>query len=535
MFADDLENALSEAKMKFKKGDIVRRTKKAMQSMGMVSGAINGKVSGYDGRFVMIVWSDDPTNEPRGAAEIGIELDKRAMAKAKRSGMREGLAEMDLGTEHPIGMPSAGGYTKPGGSGDARSGYGSVPDPQGQENSHSGHQSAAVAQAAAVFRGLYRMGPGDKVMVKGETYVAQSSVQMGPQKSWLTVRGPSGDQFMLMVPAVAATRSKAAEWMTIMQTGRASTAPVDIKTVSIYAENLDQGWLNPIEEGDADDTDVDGLSEGNLPKDTLKWMEKEHGVKDLRFQGGEYAPSKGVMGQRETHRQKEEIDKLGHSLFDRQYASEWEGRKGVWVTYRGTPPGPGRGEQGWYDKMMELVQGAARLGYKAKYKAGNLSSDFYILFDQKKVKAAEGVHNEYLQWMAGRGSSGARKRLGGSYVEGAVRDGDELNVVDDNLVEGWKALDESGFGSSQKAAAIAMRIEKMTDRNDHTGSVLALANAMGNKPMVKAIQAIVTIQDFYGHMPDGLSKVRDDMRNQLLRYAKQSWSKENYDRLRMAF
>jgi hypothetical protein len=69
-------------KRKFKAGDIVRRTPQAMRSMGYGHlKSPQGLVVGYQGRFVQIVWQDDPTGAPMGAAEAGIKLDKRATAQ----------------------------------------------------------------------------------------------------------------------------------------------------------------------------------------------------------------------------------------------------------------------------------------------------------------------------------------------------------------------------------------------------------------------------------------------------------------------
>jgi len=82
---NEAQGSLTEAKQKFKKGDIVRRTGKAMKSMGLVSGPINGKVVGYSGRFPLIVWSDDPDGEPMAQAEAGLQIDKRAMARRRES------------------------------------------------------------------------------------------------------------------------------------------------------------------------------------------------------------------------------------------------------------------------------------------------------------------------------------------------------------------------------------------------------------------------------------------------------------------
>jgi hypothetical protein len=50
--------------------------------MGIVSGPVNGMVVGYSGKWPLIHWSNmSDADEPMAAAEEGLELDKRAMAR----------------------------------------------------------------------------------------------------------------------------------------------------------------------------------------------------------------------------------------------------------------------------------------------------------------------------------------------------------------------------------------------------------------------------------------------------------------------
>ncbi len=66
---------------KFKVGDIVRRTKQATRSMGLIT-TKEGLVKGYQGRFVLIQWQDDKdSDKPMAQAEAGLELDHRAMRR----------------------------------------------------------------------------------------------------------------------------------------------------------------------------------------------------------------------------------------------------------------------------------------------------------------------------------------------------------------------------------------------------------------------------------------------------------------------
>lgn len=82
-----------EADRKFNVGDIVRRTAARMRSMGIVSGPVNGVVTGYSGKWPLIRWSDmSDAEEPMAQAEEGLELDKRAMAKRGHARMIESPA-----------------------------------------------------------------------------------------------------------------------------------------------------------------------------------------------------------------------------------------------------------------------------------------------------------------------------------------------------------------------------------------------------------------------------------------------------------
>jgi hypothetical protein len=66
-----LSNRLEEKK--FKKGDIVRRTRKAMKSMGIHKDS-EGKVVGYQGKWPRVQWQEYDDAMPQ--AEAGLELKK---------------------------------------------------------------------------------------------------------------------------------------------------------------------------------------------------------------------------------------------------------------------------------------------------------------------------------------------------------------------------------------------------------------------------------------------------------------------------
>lgn len=62
-------------------------------------------------------------------------------------------------------------------------------------------------------------------------------------------------------------------------------------------------------------------------------------------------------------------------------------------------------------------------------------------------------------------------------------------------------------------------VQHQTDENDHTGAIVTMAKFVANKhnqlegvgALVKAAQAVVTLHDFYGHMPSHLNAIRDEV------------------------
>ena len=63
---------------------------------------------------------------------------------------------------------------------------------------------------------------------------------------------------------------------------------------------------------------------------------------------------------------------------------------------------------------------------------------------------------------------------------------------------------------------IVAKIAKLTDRNDHTGSVLELAKFLNDKKAVKALQAVQQIHDAEGSMPSEIAKYRSNVLNDLM-------------------
>ena len=75
----------------------------------------------------------------------------------------------------------------------------------------------------------------------------------------------------------------------------------------------------------------------------------------------------------------------------------------------------------------------------------------------------------------------------------------------------------------------------MTDRNDHTGSVLALAEALKAREQEKVLRAIMVIQNYMMEMPRDLSALRQKILNGLLATAKREVGPVVYRHLHEAF
>tara|TARA_B100000809_G_scaffold233894_1_gene250954 strand:- start:11 stop:616 length:606 start_codon:yes stop_codon:yes gene_type:complete len=68
------------------------------------------------------------------------------------------------------------------------------------------------------------------------------------------------------------------------------------------------------------------------------------------------------------------------------------------------------------------------------------------------------------------------------------------------------------------------KIYKLTDRNDHTGSIKLLAKLMGLKKEVKIMDSIKSIHRIEGHMSPNLIKYRTEIMTRCLAVAKKKYS-----------
>ena len=88
---------------------------------------------------------------------------------------------------------------------------------------------------------------------------------------------------------------------------------------------------------------------------------------------------------------------------------------------------------------------------------------------------------------------------------------------------------------SLDVTAIVDKIAKLTDKNDHTGSVIELATFLNDTKAVKKLQAIETIHTIEGSMPSEISKYRDNILKDLMNKFKSKYGQDAFNKLNGAF
>ena len=68
------------------------------------------------------------------------------------------------------------------------------------------------------------------------------------------------------------------------------------------------------------------------------------------------------------------------------------------------------------------------------------------------------------------------------------------------------------------------KIAQMTDRNDHTGSLMHLAKLLGDRKGLDALKGIMMTHKALGHMPDGLMRTRNQIHDNLMRQSSSKYS-----------
>ena len=90
----------------------------------------------------------------------------------------------------------------------------------------------------------------------------------------------------------------------------------------------------------------------------------------------------------------------------------------------------------------------------------------------------------------------------------------------EDIKEGIEELVEK----KEMSAADINKIKKMTDRNDHTGSLMHLAKLLGDKKGLDALKGIMMTHKALGHMPDGLMRTRNQIYDNLMRQSSSKYS-----------
>ena len=90
----------------------------------------------------------------------------------------------------------------------------------------------------------------------------------------------------------------------------------------------------------------------------------------------------------------------------------------------------------------------------------------------------------------------------------------------DDIKEGIEELVEK----KEMSDADIKKIGKMTDRNDHTGSLMHLAKLLGDRKGLDALKGIMMTHKALGHMPDGLMRTRNQIYDNLMRQSSSKYS-----------
>lgn len=82
---------------------------------------------------------------------------------------------------------------------------------------------------------------------------------------------------------------------------------------------------------------------------------------------------------------------------------------------------------------------------------------------------------------------------------------------------------------------LVKKIQKHTDRNAHTESVLELAKFLKEKKMENILNSIMDIHMEMGSMPVELSKLRGQILDELMKFVKTKYGYDIYTQINSAF
>jgi len=80
-------------------------------------------------------------------------------------------------------------------------------------------------------------------------------------------------------------------------------------------------------------------------------------------------------------------------------------------------------------------------------------------------------------------------------------------------------------------------IADLTDGNDHTGALLVLyEKVLKNRKAANALKAIIVLQDYFGHLPGEISKLRDkEFYEPAMKAVKSKFDADTAERIHGAF
>ena len=104
------------------------------------------------------------------------------------------------------------------------------------------------------------------------------------------------------------------------------------------------------------------------------------------------------------------------------------------------------------------------------------------------------------------------------------KEGTEEIVEWHQKIEDIKEGIEEIIEKKEMSAADIKKIGQMTDRNDHTGSLMHLAKLLGDRKGLDALKGIMMTHKALGHMPDGLMRTRNQIYDNLMRQSSSKYS-----------
>jgi hypothetical protein len=427
-------------------GDAVKVTPKS-DADAMAKGPLKGKVG-----TVEMIQAEQDSQRGKGHLAWVEFTDKRLASgshvntldltpqQGESKAWQKGLSDFEsISTPSKTIGPQGAVVGDAGGSGDA---------PGMATNSQASAQSAAVGEAKRVFAGLYGATPGQKLSIRGQTFVVTSVVSRGANHDWLSMTNRKGEQFVLMTPAKGPNGELNASHLSLMAVGRARTDPFDIAVADLVSENekffaevmnesfgfdrLDEENLKKVSfkslkpgtvfsavpsAGKAvwkkvDDKTIEHTEKGkkNKPgfavgRDGMVWITESAGIseakipdwlmKDVDFDlkmGKDYIPAKGVIVNRARGRMRDEVVAIGEKMFGSQFWSEWAGR----VLHAGHRDN--RDKEKLRKNNQKLAAAITKKGHKVKWDKEGL--EFTVTLDPKSDREAEAAHAPYIALLA---------------------------------------------------------------------------------------------------------------------------------------